>query len=93
MRLAKADGDGTCELGGSCSREDKEQHIGGQSQVREGEEVEKVKGSKGICCIPQDVGWMRMYLTFWALSSFDQDRVDGNEGRDEEVVTKGPLSV
>lgn len=41
----------------------------------------------------KNVVWTRMYLTFWELSSFDQDRVDGKEGRDEEVVTKGPLSV
>lgn len=34
-----------------------------------------------------------MYLTFWQLSSFDQDRVNGNEGGDEEVVLNGPFSV
>lgn len=45
-----------------------------------------------VGCFPQKVG-AQMYLTFSQLSSFDHDRVDGNEGRDEEVVAKGPFSV
>ena len=50
-------------------------------------------GSKQICRFSQSVDQLWVYLTFWELSSFDQDRVDGNEGRDEEVVTNAPLSV
>lgn len=63
--------------------------------MSEEEEVEMVKGLRVDlpCFPPQGVDRARMYLTFWPLSSFDQDRVDGNEGRDEEVVTKAPLSV
>lgn len=51
------------------------------------------KVSEWACCVSQGVDQVRVYLTFCVLSSFDQDRVDGNEGRDEEVVTKAPLSV
>lgn len=42
--------------GGSCSRADKEQCIGG-TEEREGmDEVEMVKGSMWICCVPQRCG-------------------------------------
>ncbi len=37
---------------------------GGQREVREGEEVKMVEGSKRFCCIPRDEGGVRMYLTF-----------------------------
>lgn len=51
------------------------------------------RGRQGIRCIPGDVDCVMMYLTFGALSSLGQERVDGNEGRDEDVVTKAPFSV
>ena len=38
-------------------------------------------------------GQVRSYLTCGAPSSLDQDKVDGNEGSDEEEVTNAPLSV
>jgi hypothetical protein len=38
-------------------------------------------------------GQVRSYLTCGAPSSLDQDKVDGNEGRDEEEVTKAPFCV
>lgn len=63
---------------------------GGQRQVRTNKR-NRAMFSKGSC-VPQKVG-AQMYLTFSQLSSFDHDRVDGNEGRDEEVVAKGPFSV
>lgn len=39
-----SDGEGSWWRGGSCSRADKEQHMGDRGRVREGEEVEMVKG-------------------------------------------------
>lgn len=63
---------------------------GGQSQVRTNRRNKATPFQVG--CVPQKVG-APMYLTFSQLSSFDHDRVDGNEGRDEEVVAKGPFSV
>lgn len=70
--------------GGSCS----------SASRAEGDEggMEMPPSGLDLLC-PHIVGRVRMYLTFGALSSFDQDSVDGNEGRDEEVVTKAPLSV
>lgn len=57
------------------------------------EEQQETAGQRSnqsrFAVLPRDAGWM--YLTC-ELSSFDQDRVDGNDGRDEEV-TKAPLSV
>lgn len=63
---------------------------GGQSQVRTNRRNKAMLPEVG--CVPQKVG-AQVYLTFSQLSSFDHDRVDGNEGRDEEVVAKGPFSV
>lgn len=62
------------------------------SEPRE-ECVWEMKGLPSGFAKPLEVGRARMYLTFWVISSLDQDRVDGNEGSDEEVVTSGPLCV
>lgn len=63
---------------------------GGQSQVRANRRDKATLSD--VRRVPQRVG-AQMYLTFSQLSSFDQEWVDGNEGRDEEVMAKGPLSV